>query len=149
MGSSKLYPEPATTGSQSTRFSSQAIRKELDRILSSPKFARARQIHRFLRFVVEKTVAGRQDQIKQYTIGTEALGRRPDFDPTENPIVRVEARRVRRALAHYYQHQGRQDAIRILIPKGTYVPVFQANDTNPIKDNSTARASSSAGREDP
>lgn len=149
MSSSKLHPEPATPGSQSTQFSPQAIREELERILSSPKFSGAEQIRRFLRFVVEETVAGQQDQIKQYTIGTEALGRRPDFDPTENPIVRVEARRVRHALSHYYQHQGRQDAIWILIPKGTYVPVFQANDTNPIKDNSTARASSSAGREDP
>jgi adenylate cyclase len=149
MSSSKPHPEPATPGSQSTQFSPQAIRDELERILSSPKFAGAEQIRRFLRFAVEKTVVGQQDQIKQYTIGTEALGRRLDFDPTENPIVRVEARRVRHALAYYYQHQGRQDAIRILMPKGTYVPVFQANDTNPIKDNSTARASSFAGREDP
>ncbi len=149
MSSSKPHPEPATPGSQSTQFSPQAIREELERILSSPKFAGAEQIRRFLRFAVEETVAGHQDQIKQYTIGTEALGRRPDFDPTEDPIVRIGAGRVRRALAHYYQHQGRQDAIRILIPKGTYVPVFQANDTNPIKDNSTALASSSAGREDP
>jgi len=149
MSSSKLHPEPATPGSQSTQFSPQAIREELERILLSPKFAGAEQIRRFLLFVVEETVAGHQDQIKQYTIGTEALGRRPDFDPTEDPIVRIGAGRVRRVLAHYYQHQGRQDAIRILIPKGTYVPVFQANDTNPIKDNLTALASSSAGREDP
>ncbi|MDL1975742.1 MAG: hypothetical protein LWX55_13405 [Deltaproteobacteria bacterium] len=149
MSSSKLHPEPATPGSQSAQFSHQAIREELERILSSPKFAGAGQVRRFLRFAVEETVAGRQNQIKQYTIGTEALGRRPDFDPTEDPIVRIEAGRVRRALAHYYQHQGRHDAIRILIPKGAYVPVFQANNTNPIKDDSTARASPSAGREDP
>jgi adenylate cyclase len=149
MSSPKPHPEPATQGSQSTRFSPQAIREELERILSSPKFAGAEQIRRFLRFAVEETVAGRQDQIKQYSIGTEALGRRSDFDPTGDPIVRVEAGRVRRALAYYYQHQGRRDAIRILIPKGAYVPVFLANDTNPIKNNSTERASSSAGREDP
>jgi adenylate cyclase len=149
MSSSKLHPEPATPGNQSAQFSHQAIREELERILSSPKFAGAGQVRRFLRFAVEETVAGRQNQIKQYTIGIEALGRRPDFDPTEDPIVRIEAGRVRRALAHYYQHQGRHDAIRILIPKGAYVPVFQTNDTSPIKDNSTARASPSAGREDP
>jgi hypothetical protein len=124
MSSSKLHPEPATPGKQSTQFSPQAIREELERILSSPKFAGAEQIRRFLRFSVEETVAGRQNQIKQYSTGTEALGRRPNFDPTEDPIVRVEAGRLRRALTYYYQHQGRQDAIRILIPKGAYVPVF-------------------------
>ncbi len=78
MSSSKLYPEPATPGNQSAQFSPQAIREELERILSSPKFAGAGQIRRFLRFAVEETVAGRQDQIMQYTIGTEALSLNPN-----------------------------------------------------------------------
>ena len=78
MSSSKLHPEPATPGNQSAQFSHQAIREELERILSSPKFAGAGQIRRFLRFAVEETVAGRQDQIMQYTIGTEALSLNPN-----------------------------------------------------------------------
>ncbi|MDL1979356.1 MAG: hypothetical protein LWX52_14900 [Deltaproteobacteria bacterium] len=61
-----VHPEPATPGNQSTQFSHQAIREELERILSSPKFAGAGQVRRFLRFAVEETVAGRQNQIKQY-----------------------------------------------------------------------------------
>ena len=78
---------------------------------------------RFLRFVVETTLAGRADRLKGYTVGVEALGRRDDFDPQVDAIVRVEAIRLRAALARYYSGAGASDH-RIEMPRGGYVPQF-------------------------
>lgn len=66
----------------------------------------------------------RADHIKGYTIATEVFGRKEDFDQTTDPIVSVEACRLRRALEHYYLVAGLQDPVRIDIPKGSYVPTF-------------------------
>jgi hypothetical protein len=76
----------------------------------------------FLRYVVEQTLAGKADAIKSYTVAVEALGRKPSFDPQADPIVRVEAGRLRRALAHYYELDGRDDPVVITLPRGSYVP---------------------------
>ena len=83
--------------------------------------ARAR---RFLRYVVEETLAGRADRIKAYAIGTEVFERNADFDAQSDPVVRIEAGRLRRALERYYLSEGRSDPIVITIPKGAYVPHF-------------------------
>ena len=79
----------------------------------------------FLRFIVEETLAGRGDRIKAYTIATSVLGRDEAFDPQSDPIVRIEASRLRRSLERYYLIAGQDDPIRIDIPKGGYVPSFQ------------------------
>lgn len=84
------------------------------------------QLVAFLRYVVEATLHGRQDRIKGYTIAVEALGRGDDFNPQDDPIVRVEAMRLRRALQRYYAHDGRDDAVHIVLPVGSYVPVFRS-----------------------
>ena len=65
---------------------------------------------------------GRAGEIKGYTVATDVFGRKTDFDPSTDPIVSVEARRLRRALEHYYLTSGRRDRVRITIPKGGYVP---------------------------
>jgi adenylate cyclase len=78
----------------------------------------------FLRFVVEKTLSGGAQEIKAYTIATEVMGRQADFDAAKDTIVRIQAGRLRRALERYYLTLGRQDPIRIDIPKGAYVPTF-------------------------
>ncbi len=96
----------------------------LQRILSSPDFANAARSRDFLQFVVAKTVAGEGDTIKEYLIGAEAFGRPSDYDPRNDPIVRVEAGRLRSRLADYYSGSGANDLIRIDLPKGSYVPVF-------------------------
>ena len=77
------------------------IRAELDRILSSPDFRASKRRRDFLRFVVEEALAGRADTIKAYTIAVTVFGRSNDFDPQIDPIVSVEAGRLRRALDHY------------------------------------------------
>ena len=83
------------------------------------------QLVAFLRYVVEATLRGEQDRIKGYTIAVEALGRGDDFDPQDDPIVRVEATRLRRAMRNYYENGGKGDPLHIDLPVGRYVPVFR------------------------
>lgn len=102
------------------------VRGELERILSSPEFETSERNRRFLRHVVEETLGGRADRIKAYSVATRVFGRGDDFDPVLDSIVRIEAARLRRALEHYYLKHGEPTALRISIPKGTYVPEFAA-----------------------
>jgi hypothetical protein len=101
------------------------VRAALDRIAASEAFCACPQLVAFLRYVVEATLRGSQDRIKGYTIAVEALGRGDDFDPQDDPIVRVEAMRLRRALQRYYANGGANDAVQIVLPLGSYVPVFR------------------------
>jgi adenylate cyclase len=103
-----------------------AVQAQLERILSSPRFASAPQLANFLRFVVEESLSGNARGIKQYSIAVKAFGRDPGFNPEADPIVRIEARRLRRALERYYRELGAQDPIRIEIPVGTYIPIFRS-----------------------
>jgi TolB-like protein/Tfp pilus assembly protein PilF len=102
------------------------VRTQLERILSSPHFAAAERSKRFLRFIVDETLADRRENLKEYTLAVEVFDRDADFDTSTNPIVRVEASRLRRRLEHYYLTLGREDPVLIEIPRGTYVPAFQS-----------------------
>jgi hypothetical protein len=101
------------------------VRAALDRVAASNEFRACPQLVAFLRYVVEATLRGGEHRIKGYTIAVEALGRADDFDPQDDPIVRVEAMRLRRALQRYYANGGRNDAVQIVMPLGSYVPVFR------------------------
>jgi tetratricopeptide (TPR) repeat protein len=104
-------------------------REALVRVLGSEAFRRSPQLASFLTFVVEKTLVGRETEIKGYTIAVDALGRPADFDPQADPIVRVEAQRLRRALDRYYaSNDGVVDPVRIDIPNGSYIPDFISRD---------------------
>src|SRR5690606_37081977 len=100
------------------------VRAQLDRILASAAFAGAERARTFLRFVVERVLAGRAAEIKEVVIAVEALGRPPSFDPKADPIVRVEAGRLRDRLRTYYGAEGEADVLLIDLPKGGYVPRF-------------------------
>ncbi len=100
------------------------VREELECILDSPEFKNKPMLCGFLSHVVEETLAGRAHEIKGYTVATQVFGRRKDFDPTIDPIVRIQAGRLRRTLESYYSVRGRQDQLRIDIGKGSYVPTF-------------------------
>jgi tetratricopeptide (TPR) repeat protein len=104
------------------------VRAALDRILASEGFRTSPQLGAFLRYVVEAALAGRAANIKGYTIGVEALGRDPSFDPQADPIVRVEATRLRRAMERYYAGAGAADPLLIDLPRGSYVPTFVRRD---------------------
>lgn len=101
-----------------------AIRAALQRVLAADPFRGAPQLQAFLSFIVESAIVGRGSELKGYTIAVEALGRAPDFDPQSDPIVRVEAGRLRKALAQYYAGEGARDPVRLSMPVGAYVPVF-------------------------
>ena len=102
------------------------IRNALARILSSEGFSASVRNRRLLEYVVGETLAGRADRIKAYTLATVVFERGPDFDPQLDPVVRLEASRLRKALEHYYLTAGKDDPVRIDIPKGSYIPVFEA-----------------------
>jgi adenylate cyclase len=105
--------------------SSDEIRAELRRVLGSSQFDASERNRRFLEYVVEETLAGRAGRIKAYNIATQVFGRDVDFDPQMDPVVRMEARRLRRSLERFYLTDGRNSLIRIAMPKGGYVPEFQ------------------------
>ncbi len=96
-----------------------------DRIVASAAFRSAPQLAAFMRYIVNATLLGRQHEIKGYTIAVEALGRPDDFDPVADPIVRVEAGRLRRAMDTYYAGEGAGDPVRIVVERGSYVPRFE------------------------
>ena len=97
----------------------EAVREQLEKILGSDGFKTSEKLSRFLRYIVEETLAGRAGQLKAYTIAVEVFGRELDFDPQANPAIRVEAGRLRSKLEHYYV-KFRDDPVRIHVPKGTY-----------------------------
>ena len=101
------------------------IAAEVDRILISKGFANAGRLSRLLRYVVEKTVAGEADQLKEYVVGVEVFDRDENYDPRLDSIVRVEAGRVRSRLDEYYNGEGAASPIRISLPRGGYVAQFE------------------------
>ena len=101
------------------------IMAQMGKILSSPDFAQSDRSQKFLRFVVEEALAGRAETLKEYTIALAVFERDESFDPQTSSIVRVEANRLRGKLKKYNAIDGRDDPVRIEIPRGTYVPSFE------------------------
>src|SRR5215208_779550 len=100
------------------------ILQQLERVLSSSVFRRADRSSALLRFIVEQTLDGQGDRLKEYTLGAEALGRGESFDPRTDPVVRAEASRLRARLDQYYATMGLNDPVVIGLTKGSYVPQF-------------------------
>jgi TolB-like protein len=99
-------------------------------------------LSRFLQFVVEETLAGRETELKEYIIALKVLSRRPDFNPQVDPIVRIHAGRLRRTLNEYYGQEGKDDDLVISIPKGAYIPVFHGRSlSSPGADGESAMVS--------
>jgi adenylate cyclase len=102
----------------------QEVRAHLDHLLHSPHFDGSARSREFLSYVVGEVLAGRAGYLKQATIAVEVFGRRPDFDAVIDPIVRVQAGRLRRSLERFYLLCGDSGSMRIELPKGSYAPVF-------------------------
>jgi TolB-like protein len=126
-----------------------AIEEQLHRILSSSEFNATARQKKFLRFVTQMFLEGRTSEIKGYTVATDVFGRKTDFDSSTDPIVSVEARRLRRALEHYYLTAGRSDGVRITIPKGSYVPSFFFKPVADSSRSSPETEHNNNGRADP
>src|SRR5258708_10722708 len=101
------------------------VRAAMDQILRSRVFIQSHRIRRFLQFIVEESLLGQPHRLKEYPIGLEVFDRREAFDPRVDSIVRVEARRLRNKLEEYYRTEGRDDHVRILLRKGSYMPIFE------------------------
>jgi serine/threonine-protein kinase len=117
-----------------------ARREQLDRILRSEAFQHADRLKRFLTFIVEEALAGRETELKEYVIGVQVFRKDATFDPRTDPIVRVQARRLRAKLFRYYREEGRADAVTIELPKGGYAPVFKTRDAPVVLKRSISTA---------
>jgi len=124
-----------------------AIRAQLERIVASKGFVTANRLSRLLRHVVDRTLAGQADQLKEYSVGMEVFDRDDKYDPRVDSIVRVEAGRLRSRLDEYYNGEGAADAIRISLPRGAYVAHFEDRSTKPpvVAPVAAAPATSSRG----
>jgi TolB-like protein len=105
----------------------QDVRAELDRILASKGFSGAGRLSKLLHYVVDKTLAGETDQLKEYAVGIEVFERDEKYDPRLDSIVRVEAGRLRTKLDEYYNGEGAASPIRIALPRGGYVARFESS----------------------
>jgi len=102
------------------------VSAQVERILASSAFAQSARLQKLLRYIVEETLSGRSIALKEYTIALDVFERDESFDPQTSSVVRVEASRLRAKLERYYATEGRNDAVRVVLPPGGYVPVFQA-----------------------
>ena len=148
---SAASPEALPGGPEKNNFREE--REELERVLANPEINRSASLVRFLSFICNKYFDGESHDIREYSIAVEALGRKEvDFDSHIDPIVRVTARALRKKLREYYQGEGRDHAIRILLPLGHYVPEFVRNAgdgtaTEDAQNESTAAEENEAGAE--
>jgi hypothetical protein len=102
-----------------------AIGEQLNRMVASTYFSHSKRLPNFLRFVVEHTLAGDVENIKERTLGIEIFGREPNYDTSADPIVRVTAAELRKRMAQYYQEHARNQELRISLPSGSYIPEFR------------------------
>ena len=125
----------------------EVVRAQLERILASEVFSRSQQLRRFLSFIVEQSLSGQGHSLKESVLAHELYGKGTDFDGGTDPVVRVDARRLRDKLREYYE--GRSDPVVISLPKGSYVPVFEANSASPTDTASVRLLSQSRKRRRP
>src|ERR1700761_5667777 len=103
----------------------QAVEAQLDRLLTNPYFSHSRRFPSFLRYVVDHTLAGNTDNLKERTLGIEIFGKDADYDTASDPIVRVTAAEIRKRIALYYQGEGHENELRVALPPGSYIPTFR------------------------
>ena len=125
------------------------IREELNRILASHEFRTSKRSQDFLRYVVDHTLRGEADLLKERTIGVDVFGRSSDYDPSDDATVRVKAGEVRKRLGLYYAEQGARNPIRIDLPLGSYVPEFRESETRAAPAQPSGEASVSPPQAQP
>jgi len=135
LASSAADPVPAT-----------AVRDQLARVVNSPGFASSIRLCRFLTHIVNRTIDGDIDSLKEFSIAMEVFDRTSEYDPNIDAIVRVEARRLRAKLKAYYEGQGTVDPVLIGLRPGSYVPVFRWLDAQPAKHREKIDAAPPPGR---
>ena len=114
------------------------VREALGRILGSRAFHQSERMSRFLTFCTDHVLRGEGGRLKEYVIGTGVFDRKSDYDPRVDPIVRVEARRLRSKLKNYYESEGRDEVVLIELPVGSYAPVISVRGQQTIRETSIA-----------
>ena len=114
--------------------SHEAVLSALERLLAWPELARSPQLASFLQYIVRRTLEGQEQSIKAYSIAVDVFGRPANFDPQSDPIVRVQARRLRALLNDYYAQSGQNEPFQIRLPTGRYIPEF----VSPVSDTGIA-----------
>jgi TolB-like protein len=130
--------------SQASQISPREIRDQMNRILNSSEFRATARRKAFLDYILEEYIAGHRERLKGFTIAVAVFGRDAKFDPQLDPIVRLEAGRLRRDLEHYYLTAGHSDPIIIDLPKGAYVPVINRRDKVAVEPAGTPETTSAA-----
>ena len=118
-----MSQKKALTGPQKKN---DVVRRAVEKIVKSKSFRQLDRLQRFLIYIVEETLEGRADRLKEYPVGVEVFGRDATFDPRMDPIVRVQARRLRLRLAAYYTEEGQNETVIVELPKGGYAPLFRS-----------------------
>jgi hypothetical protein len=116
--------DSATATAALTNEERTAIQEQLERLLANSHFNQSRRFPSFLRFVIDQTLLGQTDLLKERTLGIEIFGREADYDTASDPIVRVTATEIRKRIAQYYQEPGHETELRVTLPSGSYVPHF-------------------------
>src|SRR5271154_3785832 len=119
-----MLNDSATATAVLTDEERKAIHEQLERLLSNSHFSQSRRFPSFLRFVIDQTLLGQTDLLKERTLGIEIFGREADYDTASDPIVRVTATEIRKRIAQYYQEPGHETELRLSLPSGSYVPQF-------------------------
>src|SRR5437016_1585617 len=99
-------------------------RAEVERILHSETFRNSDALRRLLKFLCDKTLAGEADQLKEYSVGIDALGKPDSYDPRQDSVVRIQVARLRQKLTEYYRIEGKDDPIIVELPKGRFKLIF-------------------------
>ncbi len=116
------------------------ILAESERVLASPLFRASRRCQTLLRRIIEQSIAGEVDSLKERALGVEVFGRQPDYDTSEDPVVRSSAAEIRKKLAQYYQEAGHESDARIELPSGSYLAEFHFNTEKPAAPVPAAKA---------
>src|SRR5450432_3913836 len=116
------------------------VRPSLERVLNSDAFRKAPNLRHLLEYLVTKSNEGLTDQLKESVLAIEVFGRRTDFDGRIDNIVRVQAHRLRKLLETYYAEEGKDDKLRVTVPRGGYVPQFLVVEEQESLPASTAMA---------
>jgi hypothetical protein len=103
------------------------VQETIDRLIQSKTFQTSEAHRRLLQYLAERTLAGDADRLKEYTVGLEAFGKPPSYDPKHDSIVRLQMGRLRQKLAVYYQTEANGDPVRVSLPKGGFKLVFETN----------------------
>ncbi|WP_411032563.1 hypothetical protein [Shinella sp. BYT-45] len=110
--------------SRTDRPACELVRRALDAVIASDTFARSERLRSFLSYIVENELSGKAAHLKGYSIGIDVFGRPPGFDAGNDPLVRVQAGKLRKLLEQYYETEGASDRLRIRVPLGSYVPEY-------------------------